>query len=561
MPANAMQSHNADVSLRKAILRALTVAIVFGILAWAEITYTRGEGRFAALWLPNAVLTAALLLNPARRFAPIFVAASFAANVIANIVAGDSVSVGFGLAGCNAIEVLIIASTIGSLRTNHLDLSDVKELVYFVIFGGFVAPAFSGFLASTLFIEPTLVIKPPLWLSWAVTDALGLLLAAPPIVIFARGMLDGTVIMRRPVSDYIWVLGGVIVSTTLVFSQNRFPILFMATPFVIISAFRLGTGGTAIAVILVAIVASIATSLGSGPIMLVHGDLSAKLLILQLFLAENFAIGLPVAAALEARKRLQRDLAEARDYATSILASTQEIVFRTDLDGLLSFLNPAWERITGRSVEGSLGEHAAAHVDPLQRADVERNLADLALGKVQSGSAIRRFVRQDGEQRHLEVSFRAIVGDDGAFKGSAGIMRDVTERIHAEQHAEAMQSRLIHVSRVSAMDTMASTFAHELNQPLASVANYVRGLRRMFSHASTEADPSVIEVLESIDSGVTRAGEIVRRLRALVENGHTERRSESIEQLLSDACTIGLIDAKAMGVTHTVSLDDGVDYA
>lgn len=123
-----------------------------------------------------------------------------------------------------------------------------------------------------------------------------------------------------------------------------------------------------------------------------------------------------------------------------------------------------------------------------------------------------------------------------------------------------MQAELIHVSRLSAMGTMGSTLAHELNQPLTAVTNYVRGSRRMLMNGDPPAIDKVCEGLEAAETAALRAGQIVRRLRELVARGTAAMRPENLPKLIDEAGVIAFLDAHFQGVTPQVELDPAADW-
>ena len=125
------------------------------------------------------------------------------------------------------------------------------------------------------------------------------------------------------------------------------------------------------------------------------------------------------------------------------------------------------------------------------------------------------------------------------------------ERVESQERLSQMQAELIHVSRVSAMGTMASTLAHELNQPLTAVSNYLRGSIRLLAVGDAQPEPAIIEGLESAAESAMRAGEIVRRLRDLVSRGTVSRKPEDLFTLVCEAVAVGLVDAVAIGMRYT----------
>jgi C4-dicarboxylate-specific signal transduction histidine kinase len=119
-----------------------------------------------------------------------------------------------------------------------------------------------------------------------------------------------------------------------------------------------------------------------------------------------------------------------------------------------------------------------------------------------------------------------------------------------------LQAELIHISRVSAMGTMASTLAHELNQPLTAVSSYISGSRRLLSDPAGCQDQAH-EALLAAEAAALRGGQILRRLREFVSRGHVAVKPEQLAILVAQACDLGFVDQHLLGVTYKVRLDPG----
>ena len=144
---------------------------------------------------------------------------------------------------------------------------------------------------------------------------------------------------------------------------------------------------------------------------------------------------------------------------------------------------------------------------------------------------------------------------DGTVLRWYGTVEDIDEQHAAESHLQQVQADLIHVSRLSAMGTLASTIAHELNQPLLAIANYVRGCRRLADRIHVDLRQEFTEALTAADHSATRAGEIVRRLRNLVSRGDVARLPEDLPTLINEACGIAMLDASTLGIVYQTHFD------
>jgi two-component system sensor kinase FixL len=147
-------------------------------------------------------------------------------------------------------------------------------------------------------------------------------------------------------------------------------------------------------------------------------------------------------------------------------------------------------------------------------------------------------------------------GEERYFTGFA---RDLTELKETQTKLQDLQSELVHVSRLTAMGEMAATLAHELNQPLAAISNYLRGSNRLLKASQ---DPRVASVQDALAKGAEqalRAGQIIRRLRDFVTRGETEKRVERLSQLIEEASALALVGARERGVRVEFTNDPAVD--
>jgi two-component system sensor kinase FixL len=101
------------------------------------------------------------------------------------------------------------------------------------------------------------------------------------------------------------------------------------------------------------------------------------------------------------------------------------------------------------------------------------------------------------------------------------------------------------MSRFTALGEMASTLAHEINQPLTAINNYLRGCHRLLDRVEGEAVPAVRDALARAADQALRAGSIIRRLREFVARGDSERQVENLAKLIEDASTLALVGARA----------------
>jgi len=140
-----------------------------------------------------------------------------------------------------------------------------------------------------------------------------------------------------------------------------------------------------------------------------------------------------------------------------------------------------------------------------------------------------------------------------------GFVRDLSEHHEREQLLHEVQSELLHMSRLSTMGQMASTLAHELNQPLAAISNYLQGSRRLLEQGTDERSAQLRDALDKAGEQALRTGQIIRRLRDFVARGEPEWRIESIKRLVEEASALALVAAREHSIRVAFQLDPSLD--
>ena len=165
--------------------------------------------------------------------------------------------------------------------------------------------------------------------------------------------------------------------------------------------------------------------------------------------------------------------------------------------------------------------------------------------------------RKDGSTFPIELAVGEMNSSGRRF--FTGFIRDLSERQQTEARLQELQTELIHISRLSAMGEMASALAHELNQPLSAIANYMMGSRRLLEGQTDETSRLVRDAMDKAAEQSLRAGQIIRRLRDFVARGESDKRVESLKKLVEEASVLALVGVKEHGVRVTFRLDPSID--
>ena len=142
------------------------------------------------------------------------------------------------------------------------------------------------------------------------------------------------------------------------------------------------------------------------------------------------------------RVAAEEALVRSEEKYRALIENLQDVFFRTDEQGLWSFLNPAWTRLTGHPVDTSVGTHFLSYVHPSDRAVLLDAFAPLAQGAAESTLVEVRYFLREGGYRWVEASTRAARDDGGRFVGTTGTLRDVTERRAAAEERERLATNI-----------------------------------------------------------------------------------------------------------------------
>jgi two-component system, LuxR family, sensor kinase FixL len=254
-------------------------------------------------------------------------------------------------------------------------------------------------------------------------------------------------------------------------------------------------------------------------------------------------------------------IADSAALLNAILATVPDAMVVIDEKGLISSFSAAAEKmfgyqereVLGRNVNMLMAEpYASAHDGYLQRYLDTGERRIIGIGRVVEAK------KSDGSLFPMELS----VGEAkaGTHRAFTGFIKDLTEKFEAEARLQEVQAELLHASRLSAAGTLASALAHELNQPLTAIANYVSTGRDLAAEGKPQNGAIIQEALDEAAKEALRAGQIIRRMRDFVSKGELETQILPLGKLINDATTLGLLGAREKGVSWSIEIEPGVDH-
>jgi len=263
---------------------------------------------------------------------------------------------------------------------------------------------------------------------------------------------------------------------------------------------------------------------------------------------------------IDDEKQGEETLKTRESHLRSILDTVPDAMIVIDRSGVIQFFSRAAERLFGCTELEIIGQNVSTLMPNPDRASHDGYLTRyrdtnerhiIGIGRIVNGA------RRDGTTFPMHLSIGEMQSEGETY--FTGFVHDLTEYQQTQAHLQELQSELLHVSRLSMMGEMASALAHELNQPLSAISNYMSGSRRLLARSS---DPNASKIETALDRAAEqalRAGQIIRRLRDFVSRGESEKRVESLSKLITEAGALGLSGAREQGVILRFKLDPELD--
>ena len=254
------------------------------------------------------------------------------------------------------------------------------------------------------------------------------------------------------------------------------------------------------------------------------------------------------------------DLRAREAHLKSILETIPDAMIVIDEQGSIQSFSVAAERLFGYKPDEVIGRnikmlmpspYREQHDGYLIRYLTTGERRIIGIGRVVVGE------RKGGSTFPMELSVGEMKSSNQRF--FTGFIRDLTERQQTEARLQELQTELVHISRLTAMGEMAQALAHELNQPLSAITNYMSGSRRLLEGRADEESTLIRDAMDKAAEQSMRAGQIIRRLRDFVARGESERRVESLSKLVEEASALALVGAKEHRIQVRFQFDPSAD--
>lgn len=241
----------------------------------------------------------------------------------------------------------------------------------------------------------------------------------------------------------------------------------------------------------------------------------------------------------------------------AFLDAAPDAIITIDEHGIMVSANPATERLFGHQPSELLGRNVSVLMPGPDRERHDDYLDHyLRTGEARIIGIGRDIVarRKDGSTFPARLSVSEFTTGEGKF--FTGILHDISERIEAQEQQRAMFTEHAHASRVVALGEMASSIAHEINQPLTAIVSYADASRKLIEKEQYDTD-TLSHALKQISGQGQRAGEIIRRLREFVKKKAPARNSSDINEIIQTAVAFTTHDLDRYGITLDMKLEHG----
>ena len=258
---------------------------------------------------------------------------------------------------------------------------------------------------------------------------------------------------------------------------------------------------------------------------------------------------------IEIRRQTERQLTETELRYRTVADFTHDWEFWETPEGALRYCSPSCEQVTGYSAREFTADPSLLQqiVHP-EDADLWQKHKHETLARPGPGMVEFRIQRKDGCIRWVEHVCRPILGEAGSFLGIRASNRDVTQRRVTESETQQLREELAHVTRVTTAGQFAASLAHELNQPLTAIRCNTQTAQQLMA----ASPPNVAEIRETLDDiayDSERAGEVIRRLRALFNKTGHSRTVLDINEIIEETFNLLRSEFLLKGVSTQLHLE------
>jgi len=261
-------------------------------------------------------------------------------------------------------------------------------------------------------------------------------------------------------------------------------------------------------------------------------------------------------------KKIREELAVSQERFITVLEGLDAAVSVVDLENdKLLFANRFYRENFGDDAKGHFKLSGNSNnLETLHDVaeDLQESPPGIPTSLLYQESESEEVQLDDGSNKWYEVRRRFIPWVDGHL-AQLLITTDITIRKEADDLVRQQEERMQFTSRLTTMGEMASSLAHELNQPLSAISNYCMGVaKRLEGNIDPDLKKEILPALEKASEQAHRAGTIIQRIRGFVKRSEPQRKFSSMTEIINDAVGLLEIEANRHRLSITSSLADNL---
>jgi two-component system, LuxR family, sensor histidine kinase DctS len=255
------------------------------------------------------------------------------------------------------------------------------------------------------------------------------------------------------------------------------------------------------------------------------------------------------------RLRAERDLAEALAFRKAMEDSLVTGMRARDLEGRITYVNPAFCQMTGFSATELVGVTSPMPYWPPELADeyLQRQTVRLS-GQLPTREGFESmFIRKDGKRFPVLIIEAPLIDAVQVQTGWMSAVLDMTDQRRMEEQSRASQERLQASARLAMMGEMASLMSHELNQPLAAISSYATGSLNMLGGSSSLSPQDMQHAMQRISEQAERAGKVIKSVHDFVRRRDQTHEATAPQALFDAIMPLVSLQARKLGVNVQVN--------
>ena len=525
------------MSMPRLLTAVLACGLVYHLATQVAWLLRFPESPVCLFFPPHAILVSILLLVPTRHWWAYVLSAAIG-HFVATQQAGWPPVYAMQSEAFDAVTALLVAGGLRLFIRSPLDRLTLRDALVFVLVAVVVVPFATAFLGAAFAVANS--VGAHYWTEWrnlGISNGVTAIILVPAILLGSRALHERRFEIEPPrLLEATVLAAGLVAVGYLAF--DRLPagpgtspaLLYAPVPLLVWAALRFGLGGMSVSMLLITSLAIWGTMQGRGPFLAQSPADNA--LELQLFLL-MISVPLMLLAVTIGEERRGRESLRISDARMSLAAASAHLtLWDWDIAN-----DRVWMQDEGRQFYGFGPDEPidyatlAGRVHPDDRAARDAAIRHALVAGCEYETEFR-LLMPDGSVRWIAARGRGA----GAVPNPTrvlGVSMDITRRKQDAADAQVLRDELAHLSRAATLSALSGSMAHDLNQPLTSIlSNAGAGLRYLAMEPPELGE--MREILEDIVSEDRRAGDMIDRMRRMLQRGAATLRPVSVDECIDE---------------------------